>query len=300
MSPRVRLGVIAVVLTVTMLGASVAVGRAFESPHQAVSTSPAAAGTQPSSASAVSGGMAMASTSAPTALTTSSTSSPATLGTLAGRVIVLDPGHNGGNAAHLTQINALVDVITEKKPCDTTGTETSSGYTESTFNLDVAERVQALLEGWGARVTLTRTDNSGVGPCITERAAIGNRAHADAAVSIHADGGPVTGRGFHVIEPVDVPGHNDAIITPSSHLGADLATAYQAATGLPRSTYLGVDGIDYRNDLGGLNLSTVPKVFIECGNMRNDIDASALRDAGFRQRVATGIANGINQFLAGS
>jgi len=31
----------------------------------------------------------------------------------------------------------------------------------------------------------------------------------------------------------------------------------------------GKDGIDVRNDLGGLNWSTIPKVFIETGNMRN-------------------------------
>ena len=46
----------------------------------------------------------------------------------------------------------------------------------------------------GATVVLTRTSNTGVGPCVTERAAIGNRARADAAISIHADGGPPGGR----------------------------------------------------------------------------------------------------------
>ena len=40
-------------------------------------------------------------------------------------------------------------------------------------------------------------------------------------------------------------------------------------TGHPYSDYLGEEGIDVRTDLGGLNLSTVPKVFLEVGNMRN-------------------------------
>ena len=52
---------------------------------------------------------------------------------------------------------------------------------------------------------MTRSDNSGWGPCINERAAIGNRADADAAISIHADGGPADGRGFHVIYPPSLP-----------------------------------------------------------------------------------------------
>jgi N-acetylmuramoyl-L-alanine amidase len=58
---------------------------------------------------------------------------------------------------------------------------------------------------------MTRTDNNGVGPCIDERAAIGNRAHAAVGVSIHADGGPVTGRGFHVIYPPSIPNITDGI-----------------------------------------------------------------------------------------
>jgi N-acetylmuramoyl-L-alanine amidase len=147
-------------------------------------------------------------------------------------------------------------------------------------------------------VVLTRNTDSGVGPCVDERAAIGNAAHADAAVSIHADGGPVGGRGFTVIEPLVVHPYNDAIVAPSAVLGGDVVTAYQAATGLPTSTYQGSGGVDRRNDLGGLNLSTVPKVLIETANMQNPTDAALLEDPSFRQQVAEGIAAGIEAFLA--
>ena len=41
-----------------------------------------------------------------------------------------------------------------------------------------------------------------------------------------------------------------------------------------------------RDDLAGLNLTTVPKVLIECGNMRNATDASLLVTARFQQQVA--------------
>ena len=41
--------------------------------------------------------------------------------------------------------------------------------------------------------------------------------------------------------------------------------AFVAGTGEPVSTYLGRDGLDVRSDLGGLNLSDVPKVLIETG-----------------------------------
>ena len=214
-------------------------------------------------------------------------------GILAGKTVALDPGHNGGNGSHPAEINRPVDAVTEQKPCDTAGAATASGYPESAFNFDVSQRLAQLLSQAGARVVLTRTDDTGVGPCITERAAIGNRAKADAAVSIHADGGPVGGRGFHVIEPALIAGHTEPIVAPSQRLGLDLRAAYLAGTGIPTSTYIGHDGIDVRSDLGGLNLSTVPKVFIECGNLNNPTDASLLQRPDFRQRAAEALFKGL-------
>jgi N-acetylmuramoyl-L-alanine amidase len=217
---------------------------------------------------------------------------------LAGQVVVLDPGHNGDNWAHPAIINRLVNVITEMKPCDTTGTETDAGYTEAAFNFNVAIRLARLLRAEGATVILTRTSNNGVGPCVTQRAAIGNRAHADAAISIHADGGPPGGSGFDVIEPGRIPGHSDAIVAPSHRLALDIRDAYHRITHEPYANYVGHDALDVRTDLGGLNLSTVPKVFIECGNMRNAGDAAKLSTAAFRQRIAVALAAGLTAFLA--
>jgi N-acetylmuramoyl-L-alanine amidase len=217
---------------------------------------------------------------------------------LAGKVIVIDPGHNGANWSHPAIINRLVNVITEWKPCDTTGTQTDAGYTEHAFTFNVAVRLARLLRADGAKVVLTRHSDSGVGPCITQRAAIGNRAHADAAISIHADGGPPGGTGFEVIEPGLVPGHTGPIVGPSRRLGRDIRNAYRRITGEPYSDYIGVRGIDVRTDLGGLNLSTVPKVFIECANMRNAADAARLSSPAFRQRIAVGLAAGLTAFLA--
>jgi N-acetylmuramoyl-L-alanine amidase len=217
---------------------------------------------------------------------------------LAGQVIVLDPGHNGANWSHPAIINRLVNVITEWKPCDTTGAQTDAGYPEHAFTFNVAIRLARLLRADGAKVILTRTNDHGVGPCVTRRAAIGNRAHADAAISIHADGGPPSGTGCEVIAPGLVPGHNGAIIGPSHRLALDIRNAYHRITHEPYSDYVGHQGLDVRTDLGGLNLSTVPKVFIECANMRNAADAARLTSPRFRQRIAIALAAGFVAFLA--
>ncbi|WP_042365944.1 N-acetylmuramoyl-L-alanine amidase [Streptacidiphilus neutrinimicus] len=220
---------------------------------------------------------------------------------LAGKVIVIDPGHNPNNVDHPSEINSLVFVGNSSKACDTTGASTNAGYPEAEFTLDVARRVRTLLEAEGATVIFTQDGSTPWGPCVTQRAEIGNRAHADAAISIHADGAGATDHGFHVIMPQAVIAggvNNSAIVAPSHTLGLDLRSAFAAATGEPFANYInGGVGYDIRSDLGGLNLSTVPKVFIECANMRNSGDAQRVTSATWRQEAAQGIADGLSQFV---
>jgi len=220
----------------------------------------------------------------------------ADLSSLRGRVILIDPGHNGANWSHPGTINKRVWVVNRYKTCDTTGTATNKGYPESAFTFDVATRLAKLLRAAGATVVLTRQNNHGVGPCITERAAIGNRAHADVAISIHGDGGPPHGYGFSIAQPASV-GPNAAIIKPSHRLALALREAYRAVTGEPVANYYGKQGIITRTDLGGLNLSKVPKVFIECGNMRNSADAARMTSPAWRQRAAQGLELALARYL---
>jgi N-acetylmuramoyl-L-alanine amidase len=211
---------------------------------------------------------------------------------LAGDVVGIDPGHNGLDYHAPSFIDAPVFNGTGTEPCDTTGTATDGGYTEAQFNFDVATDLQADLQAEGATVVLTRPNNAGVGPCVTTRAAIVNDAHADVAVDIHADGGPSDGRGFTVLEPT-ADGPNDGVIASSAAFATLLRDAFAAGTPMPVSDYDGVDGLQARDDLAGLNLTTVPKVLIECGNMRNAADAALLVTPSFQQAAATALAQAI-------
>ncbi|GAA2822438.1 hypothetical protein GCM10020220_008640 [Nonomuraea rubra] len=217
---------------------------------------------------------------------------------LDGKVIVIDPGHNGANYRHPAEINRKVNVLTQWKACDTTGTQTRSGYTEAAFTWDVSQRMKRILERRGATVKLTRDSNNGVGPCITERAAIGNRAKADAAISVHADGSNnARHRGFHVILPKKINGPVDKVVGASGKLGIAVRDAYRKGTGIPYSNYIGKNALDYRSDIGGLNLSTVPKVLFESGNMRNPDEAAKFQSPQFRQKIALALANGLQHYL---
>jgi N-acetylmuramoyl-L-alanine amidase len=229
---------------------------------------------------------------------TTSTTAPAAM-TLTGKTVVIDPGHNGANRSHLAEISRQVDAGSGvRKECDTTGTAGDDGYPEYAFTLTVAQLLRQRLEADGVRVVMTRQDSDGWGPCITERAEIGNEARADVAISIHADGNLRGGaRGFHVILPAATSTNAD-VASDSAELGTVVRDAV-ATTGMPPSNYVGANGLVSRGDLGGLNLSTVPKVFVEAGNMRDTADLAMLESPEFQEVLARALADGIEEYLTG-
>ncbi len=215
---------------------------------------------------------------------------------LAGITVGIDPGHNGRNGTDPSFINHLIWNGRESETCDTTGTQTAGGYTEARFNFDVARYLRAALVADGARVVLTRTNNHGVGPCVDRRAQILNDSGARVAIDIHADGGPSGGRGFTVLEPV-ADGPNDHVIRSSERFGRDVRAALLAHTSMPVSNYYGSNGIQFRDDLAGLNLTTVPKVLLESGNMVNATDAALLTSPRFQRQLAAALLAAILAFL---
>lgn len=215
---------------------------------------------------------------------------------LAGKVVGVDPGHNGRNWADPSYIDRQIWNGREYESCNTTGTQTDSGYTEAQFNWNVAVYLRRDLQAEGAKVVMTRDSNNGVGPCVNTRAFIINHAHANVAVSIHADGGPAGGRGFAIMLPV-ADGPNDHVIHSSLVFAKMLRAKYRSITAMPVANYYASDGLEPRDDLAGQNLTTVPKVLIECGNMRNATDASILTRASFQRRAARAIAAAVTEFL---
>ena len=209
-----------------------------------------------------------------------------------GKSVFLDPGHSGANDASID--NQVPNGRDGTKECQTTGAATNDGYPEHSFNWDVAARVRAALEQMGVTVEMSRPDDASVGPCVDQRAAAANRMRPDADVSIHADGGPASGHGFHVnysAPPLNAVQSGPAIV---------LATAMRdsmVAGGMQPSTYIGSDGLYGRADLAGLNLAEYPAVLVETGNMRNGAEAVLMETADGRQHYADAITAGIVAFL---
>lgn len=214
---------------------------------------------------------------------------------LAGRTIVVDPGHQLGNRWFAGEIASPVPAGGITKPCNTVGASTNDGYPEATLTMAVSRLVKRRLEGLGARVVMTRDANRADrwGPCVDARGRAGNSIPADLKLSIHGDGNVDGGPGFHVIAPVSRAGWTDDIAAPSLAFAEQLRRELLAA-GLPYAAYIaGGDGLDERDDLATLNLSDVPVAMVELGNMRSPEDAARMTTASGRAQYARALTAGV-------
>ena len=212
---------------------------------------------------------------------------------IAGMIVFLDPGHNGSNDASIGK-----QVPTGRggtKNCQESGTSTDDGYPEHTFTWDTTLRIRQALTALGVRTAMSRGDDTGLGPCVDERAAMANALAPNAVVSIHGDGGPPTGRGFHVL--YSSPPLNQVQAGPSVQFAQTMRDQMQAAGFVP-STYTGSNGLDPRSDIAGLNLAQYPSILVECGNMKNPVDSGLMKTPEGRQKYAEAVVRGIAGFLA--
>ncbi|GAB2639209.1 N-acetylmuramoyl-L-alanine amidase [Nocardia goodfellowii] len=220
---------------------------------------------------------------------------------LLGKTIFLDPGHQGPH--HGEDLSRQVDNGRGgTKDCQTTGMVTVNGIPEHTINWNVAQLVKSSLESLGARVVLSRADDSGWGGCVDDRARAANASGAAVAVSIHADSAPAEASGFHLIVP-QLPIPDPAVEQAQSAAGRAASQLVRDAylhAGFQPADYAGVqEGLQTRADVAGPALSTVPTVFVEMGNGANPEDAALLESEAGQLRHAIAITTGLSSYLLG-
>ena len=221
-------------------------------------------------------------------------------GALAGRLIVLDPGHQLGNSnpRFADELSQTFFNGNSVKGCNTTGTATNAGFPEATFTWRVAQRLKSRLEAAGARVELTRTTNSydDWGPCVWKRAQFANRLDADAMISIHADGAASSSYGFFAMVPAYIPGWTDDVVKADRRLARAMITGMEAAGATPANYISGA--LLVSRDTTTLNASNVPTVLMELGNMRNAREAGVMSTARGQQQYADWLYAGIQRYFA--
>lgn len=213
---------------------------------------------------------------------------------LAGSAVFLDPGHNAVNDASINR--QVPNGRGGTKACQTSGTATSDGYPEHAFTWAVVALISESLNQVGVRTQISRPDDDSVGPCVDQRAAEANAMRPDAIVSIHADGGPASGRGFHV--NYSSPPLNDVQAGPAVRLATMMRDAL-AEAGFQPANYIGAGGLYGRADLAGLNLAQYPAILVELGNMKNADDAARMQSPDGRAKYAAAVTRGIVAYLNG-
>lgn len=196
---------------------------------------------------------------------------------LSGYTIMLDPGHGGLDSGAVCSVSAI-------------------GYKlEKNINLSIAQKVKELLEAEGARVIMTRSDDSWV--CYAERNALVRRNNPDMFISIHcdssSDASPIGTSAYYYraySQPLAKAVHNS------------LVNAYknEIYRGEPSSI---ISRVDRGTNFYAFRVTRVeqcPAILIEYGFVSNIKECSALQKADNRKILAQATVDGIKSYIASS
>ncbi|GFN21881.1 N-acetylmuramoyl-L-alanine amidase family protein [Thermanaeromonas sp. C210] len=186
---------------------------------------------------------------------------------VAGQVVVVDPGHGG------------IDV----------GARGPGGTNESEVVLAISRHLAEFLQQGGARVFLTRQDDSVTegesGDDLLERVRLAQKVKADLFISVHANAFDDRERGAQVF------------FDPASQEGRKLAEAIQAEI---RRLLKNTDREALGLDAFVLRTQEIPAVIVEVGFLSNPQEEKLLADPSYQREMAFAIYAGIASYLGGS
>lgn len=208
-----------------------------------------------------------------------------------GYVVGIDPGHQSASIdMSATEPNGPGSTVMKAKA--STGTTGSySGLPEYQLNLDVSLKLKSVLEEKGYQVVMTRTDNE-TAISNAERAQLVAEQGADIYVRIHANGDDThTVSGALTMSPSQNNPYVAHLYEDSNRLSQCILDAYCAATGFASL------GVQYYDDMTGINWSSVPVTIVEMGFMTYESDDLQMADPTFQDTMAAGIADGIDDYF---
>ncbi len=196
---------------------------------------------------------------------------------LSGYTIMLDPGHGGIDSGAVCAVSS------------------SSFGLEKFINLSIATKVKELLEAEGAKVIMTRTDDSWV--CYTDRNnAVRNR-NPDMFIAIHCDSsGSASAMGTSAFyyraysQPLAKAVHNNIVNTYKNNIYKDKSADFK-------------DKISRGADFYAFRVARVeecPAILIEYGFVSNTEECQMLQTAENRDKLAAATIQGIKDYITAS
>ena len=205
--------------------------------------------------------------------------------------VAIDPGHQG-SWVNMSDLEPLGPGSTEMKAKASTGTMGRySGKPEYELNLEISMLLRDELEARGYRVILTR-ENNDTAISNMERATMAWEEGGDIYVRIHANGSDDAGvQGALAMVPSPSNPYVSWLAEDSYLLGQCILSSYCS-----RASFSSL-GIQYYDNMTGINWSQIPVMILEMGFMTNQSDDLRMADTGVQAEMAAGIADGIDQYF---
>ena len=205
-------------------------------------------------------------------------------------VVAIDAGHQARGNSQLEPIGPGASTQKAKVASGATGTATRIPEYQTTLNVSL--KLRDVLQSRGYKVIMIRTTND-VNISNRERAEMANNAGAGAFIRLHCDGiGNSDVTGASVQEPANGnPYMSAGNVSASQSLGRTVLNHYCSTTGIRNR------GMAARNDLSGINWCKTPVCLLEMGFISNGDEDRKLNNSDFQQKIAEGIANGIDAYF---